>query len=162
MSIPARYIVAAVLVIFAWKGSVLETIWPPQASRHAVQTPRPPAEVLALASPLKPILPKMLLKDRQYLAAFYDAVTFVLLRDGDRPEPIIGTTDQFQSFHANSLRLAIDRESVGKYPGLAEAIDETIVSIAGAEASRIDEDKRGKLIAACATLAWSFVVGGDG
>lgn len=158
--IPMRYIVAAALLLFVWKGSTLTAVWPP-APAVSTATPQPPAELLALAKPMQAVVPRMLPKDRAYLAAFYDAMSYVLLRDGKRDKPIVSTTDQFAVLHAGSLQAAIDKESVGKYPGLAEAIDETIVNIAGAEARKVDADTRGRLIAACGTLAWTLGIKGD-
>lgn len=158
MKIGVRWIVAAVLLFFAWKGSDLSMPWPP-APHENIDAPKPDAELLKLAEPLRPILPKMLPKDRQYLAAFYDAMAFVLIRDGDREAPIVGSTEQFANFHGGSLRLAIDRASVGKYPGLAEAIDETFVAACGADVQKIDEKVRARLVAACGVLSWSLGIG---
>lgn len=161
MTISPRYIVAAVLLVFAWRGNILDVSWP-SAPKATSQTPRPSADLLAHAEPLRAILPQMLPKDRAYLSAFYDAMSLVLLRDGERADPIIGTTDQFSGFHAGSLRLAIDKSAVGKYPGLAEAIDKTIASIAGEESRKMDSDLRKRFIAACCVLAWSLGIAGDG
>jgi hypothetical protein len=158
MKISARWIVAVVLLVFAWKGSDISMPWPP-SPLDTIAVPKPDPTVLKIAEPLRPILPKMLPADRQYLANFYDALAFVLLRDGNRDDPIMGSTEQFANFHGGSLRAAIDRESVGKYPGLAEAIDETFVNAAGAEVKKIDKDVRGRLAAACGVLSWSFSVG---
>jgi hypothetical protein len=155
-----RYIVAAILLVFAWKGSELTTIWPP-APLTSVDTPKPSPELLRLAEPLKPILPRMLPKDRQYLATLYDAMAYVILRDGDREKPIVGSNDQFAAFHAGTLNLAIDKAAVGKYPGLAEAIDEVFVNALGADVRELDADARKHLIAACGVLSWSFGIGRD-
>jgi hypothetical protein len=155
-----RYIVAALLLVFAWKGSELTALWPP-APLKAIDTPRPSPELLKLAEPLKPILPKMLPKDRQYLATLYDAMAYVLIRDGEREKPIVGSNDQFAAFHAGTLKLAIDKAAVGKYPGLAEAIDNVFVNAIGADVRELSvEDRRG-LIAACGVLSWSFGIGRD-
>jgi hypothetical protein len=158
MKIDARWIVAAVLIFFAWKGSDLSMPWPP-APHENITTPQPDAELLKWAEPLRPILPKMLPKDRQYLAAFYDAMAFVLIRDRQRELPIIGSTEQFANFHGGSLRLAIDKANVGKYPGLAEAIDETFINACGAEVQKIDEKVGSRLVAACGVLSWSLGIG---
>ena len=155
-----RYIVAAVLLVFAWKGSELTALWPP-APLQAVDTPKPSADLLKLAEPLKPILPRMLPKDRQYLATLYDAMAYVLMRDGDREKPIIVSNDQFATFHAGTLNLAIDKAAVGKYPGLSEAIDNVYVNALGADVRELDADARRRLIAACGVLSWSFGIGRD-
>lgn len=154
----ARFAVAAVLLLFAWKGADISMSWPPKVTEDIV-APKPGPELLALAEPLRPILPKMLPSDRKYLANFYEACAFVLLKDGDRDQPIIGTTDQFVAFHAGSLRLAVEKAKVGKYPGLGEAIDQTFVNANGADPKKIDAALRGRLIAACGVLSWAFNVG---
>lgn len=155
-----RYIVAVVLLVFAWKGSTLDIPWPPEPFQ-TINGPEPDAKLMKWAEPLKRIVPKMLPADRQYLANFYDAMAFVLLKDGDRDPPIVSTTDQFVVFHANSLRLAIERAKVGKYPGLGEAIDEVFLNAAGAQAKAIDADTRSILVAACGVLSWSFAIHRD-
>lgn len=155
-----RFVVAAVLIVFAWKGSDLSLYWPP-VPHTEIKTPQPGPELMRWAAPLRAILPKMLPDDRKYLASFYDAMAFVLIRDGEREMPIIGSTDQFANFHAGSLRLAIDRASVGKYPGLAEAIDETFVNANGPEIKKIDSETRARLVSACGALAYSFGIHRD-
>lgn len=150
--------VAAVLVFFAWKGADLSIPWPPNKAEDIV-APKPAPDLLALASPLKPILPKMMPSDRKYLANFYEAMAFVLLQDGERDQPIIGTTEQFVALHAGSLRLAIEKAKVGKYAGLGEAIDQTFLSAMGADQKKVDKDARGRLIAACGVLSWVFNIG---
>lgn len=153
---------AAVLLVFAWKGSALQLSWPPDGGREKVVVPQPDPALLSWAEPLRPILPKMLAKDREYLSAFYDAMSFVLLRDFGRDEPIIDTSEKFVTFHAGSLRMAIDKASVGKYPGLGEAIDQVFVAAIGADARRLTQDDRTKLTAACTVLAYVLKVPGDG
>lgn len=160
MKIPVRYIVAAVLILFAWKGSELSTPWPP-APATSVDTPKPSPELLALAEPLRPILPRMLPKDRLYLASLYDALAYVIMRDGDREKPIISSTESFANFHAGTLRLAIDKAKVGQYPGLAAAIDQVFVAALGADVRELDKASRERLIAACGVLSWSFGIGRD-
>lgn len=161
MTLGWRHIVAVVLLVFAWKGSALDLKWPP-APHTTIKVPRPDAEILAWAEPLRPILPKMLVKDREYLANFYDAMEFVLLRDAGRDKPIVVSTDSFASFQAGSLQMAIDKEAVGKYPGLGAAIDQTFVNAIGADIRPLDKDTRTRLTAACGVLACTFKVGSDG
>lgn len=150
--------VAAVLVLFAWKGADLSMLWPPKPAEDIV-APQPGPSALALAAPLKPILPTMLPSDRRYLANFYEAVAYVLMKDGDRVVPIIGSTEQFVVFHSGSLRLAIEKSKVGRYPGLAEAIDQTFVNAMGADPRKLDEQSRSRLIASCGVLSWVFNIG---
>lgn len=160
MKIEWRHIVAVVLLVFAWKGSSLDISWPP-SPHTTITVPKPEAELLAWAEPMRAVLPKMLLKDRQYLASFYDAMAFVLLRDASRDNPIVVSTDAFAAFHAGSLQLAIDKASVGKYPGLGAAIDQTFVNAIGADIRPIDKDTRTRLTAACGVLSWVLSVHGD-
>jgi hypothetical protein len=88
-------------------------------------------------------------------------MAFVLLRDGDRPEPIISDTDKFVAFHAGSLQLAIDRKDVGKYDGLGAAIDEAFVGAVGADAVKVDAAVRARLVAASGVLSWTFSIHGE-
>lgn len=160
MSAQWRYAVAAILLVFAWKGSSVNLSWPP-APTPAVVIPKPQSVLIEWVEPLKPILPKMLVKDREYLASFYDALSFVLIRDAGRDEPIVRTTSDFVAFHAGSLQLAIDKANVGKYPGLGEAIDLSIINAIGADQRALSAEDRTKLTAACSTLAYAFKVGAD-
>lgn len=152
---------AAVLLVFAWNGSLVRLPWPPAETPTAV-VPKPDQSIMAWAEPLRPVLPRMLPADREYLSRFYDAMSFILIRDGNRDEPILGTTDKFVVFHAGSLKAAIDKAKVGQYPGLGEAIDLTFVNALGADARALSPEDRTKLTAACSVLAYAFKVGGDG
>ena len=160
MNIPARYIVAGVLLAFAWKGGSLDVKWP-QLPQKAVVAAKPSDDQIKWSADLKAIVPKMLPQDREYLANFYDAVQFVLKQDGERSTPIIGDTDKFTVFHAGSLQLAIEKKNVGKYPGLDKAIDAVFFSAAGADTVAVDAAKRQQLMNACGVLRWRFKVGGD-
>lgn len=160
MNIPARYIVAGVILLFAWKGGELDIPWPPSPIK-TIETAKPDAALLAWADDLRPILPKMLPGDREYLAAFYDAMSFILLQDGNRTTPIVSDTEKFAVFHAGSLQLAIEKKNIGKYPGLDAAIDIVFFDAAGADVSAIDADKRAKLIAACSVLSYVFRIHGE-
>lgn len=153
-----RYVVAALLLVFAWRGSALSIPWPPAPAVNVV-IPKPEGVLLEWAAPLRPILPRMLVKDREYLASFYDAMSFVLLRDASRERPVIKTTGDFVVFHGGSLQLAVDRANVGKYPGLGEAIDLSIVNALGGDARTLNDTDRVKLTAVCSTLAYVFKVG---
>lgn len=149
---------AALLLVFAWKGSSLTIPWPPAPATNVV-IPRPENVLLEWVEPLKPILPRMLVKDREYLASFYDAMSFVLIRDAGRQKPVVKTTSDFVSFHAGSLQLAIDKANVGKYAGLGEAIDLSIVNALGGDARALSDEDRVRLTAVCSTLAYAFKVG---
>jgi hypothetical protein len=156
----ARFVVAAVLIFFAWKGADLKVLWPPAAVVTPPAVPMPAGDWAWVAG-LKPLLPKMLPADREYMSRFYAALAFVLERDGTRESPIIGTTDQFVAFHGGSLRLAIDKSSVGKYPGLAEAIDQSFIAAAGADPKKITAETRSKLAQCSQLLSGVFAIGRD-
>lgn len=160
MTVQWRYVVAAILLVFAWKGSNIALEWPP-APTPSVVIPRPENVLLEWVEPLRPILPKILVKDREYFASFYDALSFVLIRDASREKPIVCTTGDFVAFHAGSLQLAIDKANVGRYPGLGEAIDLSIINALGADARALSDEDRVKLTAVCSTLAYVFKVGGN-
>jgi len=153
MKIPARYIVAAVLVLFAWWDASIGVLVPPAVG------PAPSPAVRALATAVD--ASKMLPHDRQYMSAFYEALCYVLERDGERDKPLIGTTDQFARFHAGSLQLSIDKKAVGKYAGLAESVDEVFVLAAGADVQTVTDEVREKIADACRALAWKFAVHGN-
>lgn len=160
MKLDVRYVAVAVLLLFAWKGSDLSLPWPPAPSASiSVKVPDEPLR--AWAEPLRKILPGMTPQDRLYLANFYDAMAYVLLRDSVRDEPLVGTTAQFAAFHAGSLALAIDKAKIGKYPGLAEAIDEVFVTAGGPDDAKLTGDRRTRVTAACGVLAWAFSMGRD-
>jgi len=155
-----RYIVAAVLLLFAWKGAELKVEWP-QPPATVIRAPQPPAERMEWAKPVIEVLPKMTPKDRQYLAHFYDAMAFVLMRDADRGTPIVSTTTKLETFHGGSLRLAVDKKDVGKYPGLGEAIDQVFIAANGPDEVAVSDEVRAKLVAACGVLSWTFSIHGE-
>jgi hypothetical protein len=152
--------VAAVLLVFAWRGSELNVQWPPVPVSD-IKVPKPEPELMQLAADVGKILPKMTPADRRYLAHFYDAMAFVLLRDGEREKPIIADTERFAAFHGGSLRLAIDKSDVGKYDGLGEAIDMAFIKANGADVLKVDEKVRRNLVVACGVLSWTFSIHGE-
>lgn len=160
MKIQARHLVAAALLYFAWKGFTIDMTWPPAGTDKAVVAPVPAPELLKWAEPLKPILPKMLPSDRAYLSNFYEAMGFVLLRDFDRPDPVIVSTDDFTVFHGGSLATAIDKAKVGVYPGLDAAIDKTLLAALGTdEPKSLTGEEKARLVAACGVLSHALRVG---
>lgn len=156
----ARYLVAAVLLFFAWKDANVSVLWPP-AQVEIAPSEKPSAEKLAWAKQLRGKVAGMLPKDRIYLASFYDAVLFVLAQDGRRAQPLVSNTEKFAAFHANSLQLAIEKGNVGKYPGLDDAIDAVFFSAAGPDVKEVDAATRTQLSDAAAVLAWVFRIRAD-
>lgn len=152
---------AAVILFFAWRGQVSNIHWPPVEAVGGIRCEQPSAETLRAAAPLRAILSRMTPTDRNYLANLYDAMAFVVERDGKQTMPVITDTGKFEAFHAGSLRLAIDRDDVGKYDGLGEAIDQTILNVVGADPKTADAETRKKLVDACRILAWTFTIHGE-
>lgn len=156
----ARWIVAGMLLFFAWRGATLRIEWPlPGVTAKAL--PRPSSVEMKWSESARKIAPKMTPADRIYCANFYEALRFVLDRDGKRDKPIIADTTKFEAFHAGSLAAAIDREDVGKYTGLGAAIDEAFIAAAGANVQNVTPEVREKLMAACGSLAWTFSIHGE-
>lgn len=160
MKFDARWLVVGVLLVFAWKGSSLQMEWPSNPA-VPVRPVTPSDDDQALVMPIRPVLVKMLPGDRKYLGHLYDAMAFILRHDGQRTEPIIGNTERLAAFHAGSLRLAIAQANVGKYDGLAEAIDQSFINALGADVREMTPELRGKAVALCKALSWAFQVRGD-
>jgi hypothetical protein len=155
-----RYAIVGVLLVFAWRGSALQIDWPPADTDPTIPKPQP--VLLEWSVPVRAIAATMLPKDREYLSNLYDAMAFVIIRDGKREnDAIISTTSKFVTFHAGTLQLAIDKANVGRYPGLGEAIDEVFVLAVGADVRALSEADRTKLVAACNVLAWTFKIHGE-
>lgn len=155
-----RFVIVVILLLFAWKGSVLDMSWPQTATAERT-IPKPTPEVLKFAEPIRKFLPRMTHVDRMYLSSFYDATAFIVYRDSLRTQPLVSDTEKFAAFHAGSLQLAVDRKDVGKYDGLGAAIDEVFVSAIGAEVKPLTQETRDKLVAVCGVLAWSFGIHSD-
>lgn len=93
---------------------------------------------------------------RQYFGDIYDSMALVIERDGKRADPGIDSTDDFTKFQAAALQLAVDREQVGVYPGLGEAIDRAFLDNLGDESQNVDAAVRAKLAEVCRAIAWGF------
>lgn len=163
MKIEMRYIVAAALLLFAWKGHLTTLEWPTVATKDAV-LPSPPPEAMQWAADVRAIVPKMLPSDRLYLRDFYDSMSFILVRDKARGDAaIMQTTEDFAEFHGGSLDAAIDKAKVGKYPGLDKAIDAVFFKALGTDDPRkLTPAERDQLVVACGVLASTFGIGSDG
>lgn len=148
---------AATLLFFAWKGNTIDLPWPPLDRGREIVKPEPQTLAWVEDVPVETMLPK----DRFYLADFYDAMAWVILRDKLRDTPVIATNEDFVRLHAGSLQLAIDRGDVGKYPGLGKAVDQVFKDTLGTEVVPMGEDEFDILIAACNALAWRFSIHGE-
>lgn len=160
MNITARLIVAALLVFFAWRGSEIKLPWPPSTDK-TLTTPKPDNRLIEMAKPAGEIAKSMMPSDRLYLQSLYDAMAFIVMRDKHLADPVIASTSDFAEFHKSTLQLAIEKKSVGKYPGLDAAIDEVFITIVGPEVRQLDEMTRNQVVAACATLSWVFSIHGE-
>jgi len=156
----ARWIVAAMLLFFTWRGAAMRLEWPPSGGT-VVRAEKPQLADLKWAASVAKIVPKMMPADRLYLANFYEALRFILRRDAGRDKAILSDTTRFEAFHAGSLEAAIDRKDVGKYEGLGEAIDETFLAAAGSGVQEVTPEVRAKLEAACGVLSWVLSIHGE-
>lgn len=160
MTVHWRYIVAAALVWFAWKGNVMDFQWPtdvPPAVEVTVE--RPSDEIVGYVRAVDP--DKILPDDRAYLSAFYSALAFVLQRDADLQEPVITTNEKFAELQGGSLRFAIMADKVGEYPRLGEQIDEVFSAAVGDDVSSMTPAMRRKIVDVCNGLAWRFWINGE-
>ena len=152
-----RFFVAAVLLWFAWKGDTLDLPWPPKGGGRNIVRPDP--TTLAWVEDVD--VNRMLPKDRLYLSDLYDAMAWVVLRDKLLSKPVLKTSEDFVTFHAGTLQLAIDRGNVGKHPGLAQQVDQVFVDCLGDEVITLGDDEHDMLVAACNALAWRFAIHGE-
>lgn len=97
---------------------------------------------------------------RGYFADIYDAMAEVVERDGKRPTAGVKSIVDFSALHAGALQLAVDRDQVGVYPGLGEAIDAAFAENVGDDNVPVDASVRAKLAEVCRALAWEFRNGG--
>jgi hypothetical protein len=155
-----RFVVAAALVWFAWKGNVLEFDWPfdvPDTAEAEVE--KPDERALEYVSGVE--VDEILYTDRLYLSSFYSSMAFVLERDATLTPPVITSNEAFAELHAGSLRFAIDADEVGKYPKLGRQIDAAFAEAVGEDISPMTDDMRDKLVMVCQALAWRFDMGED-
>lgn len=157
----ARWIVAGMLLFFAWRGATLKIQWPLAINGKTATLKQPDTADLKWAAEVKKVAARMTPKDRLYCSNFYAALQFVIQNDGDRDDPIISDTTKFQTLHSGSLDLAIKRGDVGKYAGLGEAIDQTFIAATGASAQSMTPAVRAKVTEACGVLAWTFAIHGE-
>lgn len=151
---------ADVVLAFAWKGAVVSLRWPP-AHLPELRSPKPSREILEYAAPLRSVLPSTIPSDREYFSAFYDAMAFVLIKDGQRDLPIIGDTDQFHWFHAGSIRLFTESRGVGADFRLPDAASETFANACGVSTSPMTPGVRARLAAACGILSYAIEIHRD-
>lgn len=156
MSLKWRLIVGATLIYFAWNGESLDLPWPPVEGPKVVKPDEVSKEWVSGVR-VNNILPK----DRIYLSRFYDAMGWIVMRDSERDEPIITTTEKLAEFHAGSLNLAIDRDDVGKYDGLGKSVDDAFKKVLGDDVSPLEGDSTEAVILLCNALSWRFAIYGE-
>ena len=157
MTVPVRFIVSAILLLFAWRGGVLDLKWP-TSEKLRVNTPVLSDEAKEWVQPVAALLPKILPADRKYINHFYDAFGSIIESDGQNESPLIYDTERLRRLHAGSLQFAIEKNKVGKYPGLAEAIDSVFFSALGAEVRPITSEDRATAIEAANAIAYAMQV----
>lgn len=155
-----RFVVAAALVWFAWKGNVLEFDWPFDVPDTVeVEVEKPDERALGYVSGVE--VDEILYTDRLYLSSFYGAMAFVLERDASLTPPVITSNEAFAELHAGSLRFAIDADEVGMYPKLGRQIDAAFSEAVGDDIAPMTDDMRDSLVDVCRALAWRFDMGAD-
>ena len=115
----AKGIVVAVVLWFVWKDRVDSLIHPNDIPSVVVEAPGADGKAWAAGVEVDKILPN----DRDYYGRFFDGLDWVIGNDGDHDTPIVDTNEKLRRFIAGSLGAAIEKKSVGKYPGLGESLD---------------------------------------
>jgi hypothetical protein len=133
-------------LVFAYKSAAVEV----ESDYSAV--PKPSKSVIRLASSINAswVFPP----DRMYLAAFYGTMRRLLLEDAARQSPVIGTLDQFVSFHTKSLAMS-------PVAGLNELLWQ--IHYAFAQFSPMCAEAMNHIAGAtvCESLSWRFGIYGD-
>lgn len=84
-------------------------------------------------------------EDRARLSLLYDAMADLVERDGGKK---LATTGQVRNTYANSLEYGLQNTGiVGKYPGLAEAVESTLAKHYSLDNKTIDADLAKKIAA---------------
>lgn len=115
----AKGIVVAVVLWFVWKDRVDSLIHPNDIPSVIVEAPDADGKAWAAGVEVDKVLPN----DRDYYGRFFDGLDWVIGNDGDHDAPILDTNEKLRRFIAGSLGAAIEKKSVGKYPGLGESLD---------------------------------------
>lgn len=109
----------AVVLWFVWKDRIDSLVHPRDVPSAPVVAPDAAAKAWVAGVDVNGILPA----DRDYYARFFDAIDFTLGNDGDHDTPILDTNEKLRRYMIGSLDMAIEKKAVGKYPGLADALD---------------------------------------
>lgn len=114
----AKGIVVAVVLWFVWRDRVDSLIHPNDIPSVVVEAPDADAKAWVAGVDAAKILPN----DRDYYGRFFDGLDWVIGNDGN-DAPILDTNEKLRRFIIGSLGAAIEKKSVGKYPGLGESLD---------------------------------------
>jgi hypothetical protein len=111
--------------------------------------PAAPTAPVATDSTIVTILADAAPEDRSRISGIYDALAFVLKRDGAK---LITTTEQWALLQANTLQKAI--ETPGEYPDLDVAIEAVFARAIGTDdVVSVTPEVEQKLVTACETIA---------
>ena len=134
MSNLAKGIVVAVVLWFVWKDRLDSLIHPNDIPSVIVEAPDADGKAWAAGVEVAKILPN----DRDSYGRFFDGLDWVIGNDGDHDAPILDTNEKLRRFIVGSLGAAIEKKSVGKYPGLGEALDRAFaLAASGVDASTL-------------------------
>jgi hypothetical protein len=162
VKIDVRTLVGVALLLFAWKGNITELKWPFEGAQRTPMTEPLNDDQKKWVETLRPIAAGMLPADRLYLSDFYDGMKFVVTRDAARPDAVLTSTEAFARFHGESLAAAIDKDKVGIYTGLGEAIDAVYLAAIGTDDSRaLTAEEKQRIVLASGALSRVFAVGSD-
>lgn len=167
----------AVVLWFLWADRVGTLKYPDQVPQvEPIAAPDEAGKALVAGIKVDGILPA----DRIYYAGFYNSLDAVLLNDSKNDPRTLDTTEKFRRFHTGSLDFAIEKEKVGKYPGLGEGIDRAFtLAAAGVDPRNLTPEDEAKamtdgltprpmtnamsdrLRAAARAIAWKFNINGE-
>lgn len=119
MSNLAKGIVVAVVLWFVWRDRIDSLIHPTDVPAVVAEAPDADAKAWVAGVEVGKILPV----DRDYYGRYFDGLDWIIGNDGDHDAPILDTNEKLRRFIAGSLDAAIEKKSVGKYPGLGESLD---------------------------------------
>jgi hypothetical protein len=149
-----RAIVAIVLVAIGLFGVPKM----PSGSQQLVQTKEPSKEMKASVAAVARVAKDMSIVDRLWLQYIYMNCGKVVLADGLVDQPTIVTTEGLRAVHRAVLKFiwkGMAGNTPNKYVGLAQAIDDAVVSVIGDEQKPLTEALRGEAIEVFDAIAWA-------
>ena len=169
-----RNVVVAVILLFAWRGHIDKLVHPTDVPKVVDVVVDPTAKAWVDGVKVDGILPA----DRDYYARYFDALGWILVKDGERDSSMLDTNEKLRRFNAGSLDAAIEKASVGKYPGLGESLDRAFaLACAGADPAVLSDPDalakaitdgqtprpmtkamRERFLAVCQALVWKLTI----